>query len=105
MTTDQEISKIEDELEGARGDLRDTMAEVNHKVERAEVALYPEQLVRSYPVGASCLAGALGFLIGSMTNNRVAGPAVMIALLGYAISERISKNGSAADGREPASKR
>jgi hypothetical protein len=95
MTAQEEqISRIENELNGARRDLRDTMTAVNAKVEHAEDELRPDRLVERYPVGAACLAGALGFLVGSNTNNRIAGPAMFFALLGYAISRGLSKDWS-----------
>jgi hypothetical protein len=92
MTTAERISKKEDELDDARGDLRDTMTEVDEKLEHAELALHPDHLIRTYPVGASCLAGALGFLVGSKANP-VLGRGMMLALLGYAIWRGLSENG------------
>jgi hypothetical protein len=88
MTAQEEqISRIEKELNGARRDLRDTISAVNAKVEHAEEELRPDRLVERYPVGASCLAGALGFLVGSNAKNRLVGPVMILALLGYAISK------------------
>src|ERR1700730_6678811 len=84
MTAQEEqISRIENELNGACRDLRDTMTAVNAKVEHTEDELRPDRLIERHPVGASCLAGALGFLVGSNTNNRLAGPAMVVAMLGY----------------------
>jgi len=93
MTAQEEqISKIEDELNGARRDLRDTMSAVNAKVEHAEEELRPDRLVERYPVGAACLASALGFLVGSNAKNRIVGPMMIFALLGFAISKSRSQD-------------
>jgi hypothetical protein len=106
MTAQEEqISRIENELNGACRDLRDTMTAVNAKVEHTEDELRPDRLIERHPVGASCLAGALGFLVGSNTNNRLAGPAMFLALLGYAISRGLSKDWSREDDGEARSDR
>ncbi len=96
---EQQILKIENELNGARHDLRDTMSAVDAKVEHAEGELRPDRLVERHPVGASCLAGALGFLVASNTRNRIVGPVMLLALLGYAISKGLSKDWSRQDSR------
>jgi hypothetical protein len=103
MTTEEEISKNQDERDEARQDLRDTLTEVNAKVERAGGDLRPEHLVESHPVVASLVAGALGFLIGSTINNRVTGPIMIAAVLGFALSIRSSREGSGRDDRETSS--
>jgi hypothetical protein len=101
MTAQEEqISRIEDELNGACSDLRDTMSAVNAKVQQTEEGLRPDRLIEEYPVGASCLAGALGFFVGSHSDKRIAGPAIFLALLGYAISKRLSKGWSSEDDGE-----
>jgi hypothetical protein len=93
MTAQEErTSKIENELNGACSDLRDTMSAVNAKVEDAEERLHPDRLIEKYAVGASCLAGALGFVLGSNSKNRIVGPAMILALLDYAISKGLSKD-------------
>jgi len=99
MTAQEEqISKIENELNGARRDLRETMSVVNAKVEQAEEDLRPDRLVEQYPVGASCLAGALGFFVGSNAKSRIVGPVMILALLGYAISKGRSNDRRGPDG-------
>jgi hypothetical protein len=98
MTTGERISKKEDELDDARRGLQDTMNEVDEKLERTGVALHPDHLIRRYPVSASCLAGALGFLVGSKANP-VLGRGMMLALLGYAIWRGLSQDGNGEDGR------
>src|SRR5277367_4135583 len=94
MTAQEEqISRIEDELNGARRDLLDTISVVNAKVEQVEEELRPDRLVERYAVGASCVAGALGFLVGSKAKSRIVGPLMFLALVGYAISKRSTKDG------------
>jgi hypothetical protein len=90
MTTEEQISAIKIERNDARQDLRDTLAEVEAKVERAEGGMRPDHVIESHPVGAALMAGALGFLFGSIVNNRGAGPIVIAALLGFAISKHAS---------------
>lgn len=94
MTTEEEISAIQTERDGARQDLRDTLSEVNAKVERAEDEMRPDHVIESHPVGASLIAGGLGFLFGSIVNGRGAGPIVVAALLGFAISKHGSDDQS-----------
>jgi hypothetical protein len=103
MTTEEEISKNRDERNEARQDLRDTLTEVSAKAEQQEGELRPDRLIESSPIGASCLAGALGFVIGSRAHPSAVGPAMIVALLGYAIWRRFSEHGSRSDGRETAS--
>jgi ElaB/YqjD/DUF883 family membrane-anchored ribosome-binding protein len=100
MTTDEQISKNQDERDEARQNLRDTLNEVNAKVERAGDELRPDHLVESHPVAASLIAGALGFLIGSIADNRATGPIMIAAVLGFALSIRSSGESSEHDGRE-----
>jgi hypothetical protein len=92
MTTDEQLSAIQTERDDARQDLRDTLAEVNDKVGRAEDEMRPDRVIESHAVGASLIAGALGFLFGSIVNSRGAGPVVIAALLGVAISKRSSND-------------
>lgn len=98
MTVQEEqVFKIENELNGARRDLRDTMSAVSAKIEHAEGELRPDRLIERYPVGASCLAGALGYLVGSNAKNRIVGPVILLALVGYAISKGLSHDWSGQD--------
>jgi hypothetical protein len=94
MTTEEQISAIQIERNDARQNLRDTLNEVNDKVGRAEDQLRPDRIIESHPVEASLVAGALGFLFGSMVNSRGAGPIVIAALLGFAVSKRGSSDES-----------
>ncbi len=99
MTTGERISEKEDQLDEARRGLQDTMTEVDEKLERTGLAIQPDQLVRTYPVTATCLAGAIGFLVGSKANP-VLGRGMMLALLGYALWRGWSDDGDGEDAGE-----
>jgi hypothetical protein len=103
MTSQEEISRNQDERDDARQDLRDTLNEVNAKLERAGSEFRPDHLIEAHPVGACLMAGTLGFLLGSSISSRVTGPAMIAALLGFALSRRSSSELSAYDGRATSS--
>ncbi len=103
MTTEEQNSKNQDERDEARQNLRDTLTEVNAKVERAGDDLRPEHFIESHAVAASLIAGALGFLIGSTINSRGTGPVMIAAVLGFALSIRSSREAGEQDVRETAS--
>ena len=88
MTTEEQISRIQDERDDARQDLRDTLSEVNAKVGRAEDDFRPDRMIENHSAGAALIAGAIGFLVGSTTNYQAAGPIMIAALLGFALSRR-----------------
>jgi hypothetical protein len=88
MTNEEQTSAIQTERDDARQDLRDTLTDVNEKVGRVEDEMRPDRVIESHPVGASLIAGAMGFLFGSIVNSRGAGPVVIAALLGFALSKR-----------------
>jgi len=92
MTTEEQISAIQIERDDARQNLRDTLTEVNDKVGRTEDEMRPDHIIESHPVGASLIAGALGFLFGSIVNSRGAGPVVIAAMLGFAVSKHGSND-------------
>ena len=103
MTTEEQISQNQDERDEAHQDLRDTLSEVNAKVERAGGDLRPDHLIESHPVAASLVAGALGVLIGSTLDSRGTGAVMIAAVLGVALSIRSSRDASEHDGRETSS--
>jgi hypothetical protein len=94
MTTEEQISAIQTERDDARQDLRDTLTDVNEKVGRVEDEMRPDRVIESHAVGASLIAGAMGFLFGSVVNSRGAGPVVIAALVGFALSKRGSDDQS-----------
>ncbi len=57
--------EIKDEIEDATEDLRDALHQVNHRVEEGVARLRPDRGIRKHPVTSACLAGALGFALGS----------------------------------------
>lgn len=107
MTPEQEqIARIEDELDDARHDLQETLSAVGAKmeqgVERAEDAFSPQKLLRDNLIGAACVAGLLGFIAGSSKYRKVAGAAVMVAL-GYKIWSELARERSDEDAGESVS--
>jgi ElaB/YqjD/DUF883 family membrane-anchored ribosome-binding protein len=92
MTTEEQISAIQIERDDARQNLRETLTEVNEKVGRTEDEMRPDHVIENHPVGASLIAGALGFLFGSIVNSRGAGPVVIAAMLGFAVSKHGSND-------------
>jgi hypothetical protein len=99
MTSQEEISRNQDERDDARQGLRDTLSEVNAKLERAGNEFRPDHLIEGHAVGACLIVGVLGFLLGSSINSRVTGPALIAALLGFALSRRSASELSENDGR------
>ena len=91
-----ETARLDKELEQAQRDLRDTLEQVNHKVERVEARLRPQALVRSNPLALPLLAGVLGFFTGSDRQLRPLRWIAIGALLGAALSvaHRGGNNGS-----------
>ncbi len=68
--------EIKDELKDATHDLRDALNQVGNRVEEGVARLRPDRGIRNHPVTTACVAGALGFALGSES-----GGAAMIALL------------------------
>jgi hypothetical protein len=64
----EEAASIELELEDARRDLRDTLKEINHRietvVENVEENLYPDHIIKSHILAAVGGAVVLGFVAG-----------------------------------------
>jgi hypothetical protein len=85
MSAQEEIPKINNELEQARQDFNETLMQVNEKVEAAEKRLSPEEIIKRRPLMASCCAAATGFVLagspaGSATAAFVLG-ALLVAVL------------------------
>jgi hypothetical protein len=56
---------IKNEIEDATEDLRDALHQVNDRVEEGVARLRPDRGIRKHPITSACLAGALGFALGS----------------------------------------
>jgi len=98
MTTEEEHSQIRDERDDARQDLRDTLAEVNAKVERARADLRPDHMIESHPVAACFVAGVLGYILGTKPANHGTGPLMLAGILGFALLKHSSLEGSGHNG-------
>jgi hypothetical protein len=89
----EKIFTIEQELESAQSHLKQTMsvleAKIGEEVEGAEAAFSPENLLRNNLIGFSCIAGLLGYLIGSSQYRRMVGPIVLVGL-GYGVWRRLA---------------
>jgi len=56
---------IKNEIEDATEDLRDALHQVNNRVEEGVARLRPDRGIRRHPITSACLAGGLGFVLGS----------------------------------------
>jgi hypothetical protein len=56
---------IKNEIEDATQDLRDALHQINDRVEEGVARLRPDRGIRKHPITSACLAGALGFALGS----------------------------------------
>jgi hypothetical protein len=81
-----ETAQVDRELKQARDDLRETLEEVNHKVEVVEARLRPQAILRRNPVALAFLAAAIGFLAGSDRQPRPLRWLVIGGLLGAALA-------------------
>jgi hypothetical protein len=77
MTTEEEVSKNREELNKAREGICDNLTEVSSKVEHLEGKLRLDRLIKRSSIAATCMAGALGVVIGSRAQPSAVGP-VMI---------------------------
>jgi hypothetical protein len=90
-----EMAQVDLELEQAHRDLRETLEQVNHKVEQVEARLQPKAIMRSNPVALPLVAGLLGFLAGSDRQPRPLRWIAIGAMLGAALAaHRGGNNGS-----------
>src|SRR5215467_12951253 len=81
-----ETAQVDLELQQARDDLRETLEQVNHKVEEAEARLRPQAIVRRNPVAWVLLTGAIGFIAGKDHQSRPFPWLVIGGLLGAALA-------------------
>jgi ElaB/YqjD/DUF883 family membrane-anchored ribosome-binding protein len=86
MSVQEEIPRINNELEQARHDLNETLTRINQKVERTEEEFSPNHIVKRRPLMASCCAAAMGFVIGGRAERSLATGLLLGALLGYAFA-------------------
>jgi hypothetical protein len=75
---------IKDELNDATQDLRHTLHQLNNRVEERVARLRPARGIRKHPLTSACVAGALGFALGSDSSEvslvgiLLAGAAIML---------------------------
>jgi hypothetical protein len=60
---------IKNEIEDATEDLRDALHQINDRVEEGVARLRPDRGIRKHPLTSACLAGALGWALGSETGE------------------------------------
>jgi hypothetical protein len=92
MAAQEEAARIDRELEEARRDLRATLEQVNHKVEKVEANLRPDAIIKRNTLAVSCIAAALGFFAGRGDKPLRLEWLAIGALLGSAIG--VSSNGN-----------
>jgi hypothetical protein len=68
--------EIRDEIDDAKEDLRDALHQINDRVEERVSRLRPDRGIRKRPLATACVAGALGFALGSDS-----GEAAIVGLL------------------------
>jgi hypothetical protein len=93
MSVQEEIPKINRELEEARRDFNETLMQVNEKVEDTEKRLSPEEMIKRRPLIASCCAAATGFALAGSRAGSATAAFVLGALL-------VSVLKSASDGTQ-----
>jgi hypothetical protein len=81
-----ETARLDQELEQARDDLRETLQQVNHKVEEVEDRLRPGVILSHHPLALPLAAGVLGFLVGSDRKGQPLRWVAIGALLGAALA-------------------
>ena len=62
MVSDPEIK---DEINDAKDDLRETLHEIDRRVEKGVAKFRPDRGIRKHPMTSACIAAALGFTLGS----------------------------------------
>ncbi|MGH8012664.1 MAG: hypothetical protein ACREQ4_09210 [Candidatus Binataceae bacterium] len=93
MATERETASIDHELELARQDLQETMAQFTRKFEHTEVQLNPNELLRNHIVIAACVAAAAGFVIGGGIDLSPLEGLVLGALMSFRFWGGSSSNG------------
>jgi hypothetical protein len=86
-----DTNRLEEQLEQAKEQLHQTLAEVNERAEAVGEQLQPERLLERYAIPAVCAAGAAGLLLGAIDDNFLAlGLMLAGGLLGMASRTRKS---------------
>ena len=86
--------EIRDEIDDATQDLRDALHQVNDRVGEHVASLWPTRPIRKHPLTTACVAGALGFALGSDSTGV---SMIGLLLLGAAI---VLTHGEVDHGRE-----
>jgi hypothetical protein len=81
-----EIDDAKNEIDDAKEDLRDALQQINNRVEEQVARLRPDRGIRKHPVTTVCIAGALGFALGSDS-----GEAAIIGLLALGAALMLSR--------------
>jgi hypothetical protein len=81
-----EIDDAKNEIDDAKEDLRDALHQINNRVEEHVARLRPDRGIRKHPVTTTCIAGALGFALGSDS-----GEAAIIGLLALGAALMLSR--------------
>jgi hypothetical protein len=86
---------IKTEIVDAKEDLRDALHEINNRVEERVAKMRPDRGIRKHPMTTACVAGALGFALGSDSSE-----AATIALLALGATFLFSRETSPDDSGE-----
>ena len=65
MSADEDVHKLENELEQERDELRDTVDQIDRKIARTRDRLNPAHFIRQRPFALLGAAVCLGFLVGT----------------------------------------
>ncbi len=99
MAAVEEISRIESEIEDARRDLHETLAQAHQKVEIVEAELRPDHVViQAYPLSSVVIGAVVGFMVGTKTERPMLGPAIVGLICGYGAVKAYSRSNQEPDG-------
>jgi hypothetical protein len=65
MSADEDVRKLDQELEQERRELRDTVGQIERKIGRTRDWLVPAHFIKRYPFALLSAAVCLGFLAGT----------------------------------------
>jgi len=69
MVPADEISKLQDQLAEAETDLRQSLSEINHRVEAVDIRPRLERVIKEHPLASASLAVAAGAAAGSRASR------------------------------------